>query len=75
MVKEKAREWLSHVLRHAFLHEFLADWQENWIQPLFKGGDHNLLKKYRTIMIGSTLAKLFSTILEMKLSARAEDNC
>lgn len=37
----EAREWLSHVLTHALHHGFPPDWQENWVQPLFKGGDRN----------------------------------
>ena len=36
-----ARAWLSQILTHAFHHGFPQDWQENWVQPLYKGGDKN----------------------------------
>ena len=62
------------VIHHAFAHGFPSEWQENWIQPLFKGGDRNLLTNYRTIMVGFVMAKLFSTILEMQLSKWYENN-
>lgn len=65
---------MLQVLHHAFAHGFPHEWQENWIQPLFKGGDRNLLTNYRTIMVSSAMAKLFSTILEMQLSKWAESN-
>ena len=65
---------ILQVIYHAFTYGFPHEWQENWIQPLFKGGDRNLLTNYRTIMICSAMAKLFSTILEIQLSQWAESD-
>lgn len=61
--KDRAREKLSYVLTYALHHGFPLDWQENWVQPLLKGRDK---KNYQTIMISSTLAKLFNTLLKEK---------
>ena len=65
---------ILNVMHHAFICGLPHEWQENWIQPLHKGGDRNLLTNYRTIMVSSIMAKLFSTILKMQLSKWAEDH-
>ena len=46
----------------------------NWIKPLHKGGDVNNVNNYRTIMVGSLMAKLFGCIMESKISAWVEKN-
>ena len=46
----------------------------NWIKPLHKGGDVNNVNNYRTIMVGSLMAKLFGCIMESKISVWAEKN-
>ena len=70
-IGDRARTWLSHILTHALHHGFPLEWQENWVQSLHKGGDKNSVTNYRTIMVSSTLAKLFTTVLEMKISSWA----
>ena len=50
------------------------DWTTNWIKPLHKGGDVNNVNSYRTIMVGSLMAKLFRCIKESKISVCAEKN-
>ena len=64
--------YLVDILNFAFTHGFPNDWQENWIKAIYKGGDCHLLNNYHTIMVGSTMAKLFSTLLETTLSVWAE---
>ena len=44
------------------------DWLMNWIKPNFKARDKNQLSNYRTIMVSSTIAKLYSIIMEHKLA-------
>jgi len=34
------------------------EWIENWIKPIHKVGERNILDNYHTIMVGSTMAKL-----------------
>ena len=63
---------MLNVIRDAFTYGSPHKWQENWIQPLYKGGDRNLLTNYCTIMVSSTMAKIFNTILEIQLSKWAE---
>eukprot|EP00249_Psilotum_nudum_P014414 c24809_g1_i1 orf=143-907(+) len=70
--KEHTQEHIAAVLNQALKHGLPVEWQENWIKPIYKGGDRNQLTNYRTIMICSTLAKLYSTIIETKLSKWAE---
>eukprot|EP00250_Pteridium_aquilinum_P030788 c42137_g1_i1 orf=103-321(+) len=53
---------------------FPTDWRENWIEPLFKGGDKNQPTNYRTIMVGSCMPKLFGSIIEQDVSKWAEGN-
>ena len=71
---KKTKSCMLQVIHHAFANGFPHEWQENWIQLLFKGGDHNLLTNYHTIMVNSVMAKLFSTILEMQLSKWPEND-
>lgn len=70
---DRARAWLSHILTHASQHGFTTYWQDNWVQPFFKGGDFNVVPNYRTIMVSTTLAKLVSIVLETKISTWAEE--
>lgn len=71
--RDRAREWLSYILTHALHHGFPPKGQENWVQTLFKGGDKNSVTNYRTMMLSSTLAKLFSIVLETKISTWAQE--
>ena len=50
------------------------EWKTNWIKPLHKGGHINNVNDYRTIMVGSLMAKLFGCVIESKLSVWAENN-
>lgn len=72
--KEYTRGCLVRLLNNAIENGFPLEWQDNWLKPIYKGGDRNQLTNYRTIMVGSTMAKLFSTIIENKLSLWAEFN-
>ena len=58
----------------ALQHGMPQDWSTNWIQPLHKAGDINDVDKHHTIMIGSLMAKLFGSVMKMKVSAWAELN-
>ena len=53
-------------------HGFPEAWLMNWIKPNFKAGDKNQESIYCTIIVSSTIAKLYSTIMEQKVSAWAE---
>lgn len=47
-------------------------WRLSTIVPIFKAGDPTEPGNYRTIMVGHTLARLFASILEQRLSRWAE---
>jgi hypothetical protein len=53
---------------------FLSLWRENFIKPLFKGGDMNNPSCYRRIAISSCLIKLFTRIMFNKLDEYLENN-
>ena len=60
------------IIEQAIKQGFPNDWLMNWIKPIFKAGDKNQVSNYRTIMVSSTIAKLYSTIMEQKISTWAE---
>ena len=62
---------ISDMFNDALQHGMPYDWTTNWIKPLHKGGDVNNVN-YRTIMVGSLMAKLFGCIMESKISVWAE---
>ena len=72
-----ARDLLSEVLARLFnrvMCEGLPDsWRLSTIVPIFKSGDPMIPGNYRTIMVGHTLARLYASILEQKLSGWAEE--
>ena len=68
---KEAHVWLSDMFSDSLQHGMPYDWTTNWIKSLHKGGDVN---NYRTIMVGSLMAKLFGCIIESKISAWAEKN-
>eukprot|EP00249_Psilotum_nudum_P001282 c13670_g1_i1 orf=1-453(-) len=51
---------------------FPLDWQENLIVPIYKAGNPDIPNNYRTIMISSLMAKLYSVIIEKEISQWAE---
>ena len=69
-----AKEWIHRLLNRAATQDIPTDWQENWIKALFKSGDRNQPENYRTIMVGSCMAKLLGSILEKEISIWAECN-
>ena len=64
--------WIMTIIEQAIKQGFPNDWLMNWIKPIFKAGDKNQVSNYRTIMVSSTIAKLYSTIMEQKISTWAE---
>ena len=50
------------------------EWMQNWIKPIHKAGDRSVANNYRTIMVGSTMAKLFGMVMENKISSWTEEN-
>lgn len=53
---------------------FPSLWRENFIKPLFKGGDMNDPSCYRGIAISSCLSKLFTRIMFNRLDEYLENN-
>ena len=71
----KGSTWISDMFNHALQHGIPYDWTTNQIKPLHKGGDVNNVKNYRTIMVGSLMAKLYGCIIELtKISAWTKKN-
>ena len=69
---KEAHIWISDMFNDALQHRMSYNWTTNWIKPLHKGGDINNVNNYRTIMVGSLMAKLFGCIMESKISVWAE---
>ena len=63
------RHWILTIIEQAIKQGFPNDWLMNWIKPIFKSGDKN---HYRTIMVNSTIANLYNTIMEQKISTWAK---
>ena len=57
------------IIDQAIKQGLLNDWLMNWIKPILKVGDKNKVSNYRTIMVSSTIAKLYNAIMEQKVSA------
>jgi hypothetical protein len=69
---KEAHIWICDMFNDALQHGMPYDWTTNWIKPLHKGGDVNNVNNYRTIMVGSLMAKLFGCIMESKISVWAK---
>ena len=53
---------------------FPKTWQENLVVPIYKARDPDIPNNYRTIMVSSLMAKLYSIILEREISVWAEQH-
>ena len=60
------------MFNHALQHGMPYGWTKIWIKPLHISGDVNNVNKYRTVMVGSLMTKLFGCIMESKISVWAE---
>lgn len=56
--------FLSKVFNNVICLGFPSSWTSNIIYPIFKFGDPNELSNHRTIMIGHTMANLYTTIIK-----------
>ena len=43
------------------------DWPMNWIKPISQIGDKNQVSNYCTILMSTTIAKLYSIVMEQKV--------
>eukprot|EP00249_Psilotum_nudum_P023583 c28929_g2_i1 orf=1058-3163(+) len=59
---------LQFMFNSVFKEGFPREWQNNLIIPIFKAGDPDLPNNYRTIMVSSLMAKLYSIILERDIA-------
>ena len=66
------RHWIMTIIEQTIKQGFPNDWLMNWIKPIFKAGDKNQVSNYRTIMVSLTIAKLYCTIMEKKISTWVE---
>ena len=60
------RHWIMTIIEQAIKQGFPNYWLMN--KPIFKAGDKNQVSNYCTIMVSSTIVKLYSTIIEQKIS-------
>ena len=60
------------IIEQAIKQGFPNDWLMNLIKPIFKARDKNQVSNYRTIMVSSTIAKLYNTIMKQKMSTWVE---
>ena len=49
---------------------FLEDWLMNWIKPIHKGGDKNMVSNYQTIIVSSAMAKLYYHTIKQNIMNR-----
>ena len=66
--------WIRDMFNYASQHGMSHDWTTNWIKPLHKGEDGDIIKNYQTIMVGSLMEKLFGCIMKLKISEWVEIN-
>ena len=71
---DEATTWIQDLFNKAIETGMPEEWTQNWIKPIHKAGDRSVANNYRTIMVGSTMAKLFGTVMENKISSWAEEN-
>ena len=65
-------EMLARLFNRVMCEGFPESWRLSTIVPIFKTGDPTVPGNYRTIMVGHTLARLYASILEQRLSSWAE---
>ena len=61
--------WIMTIINQAIKKCLPNDLLMTQIKPILKVGDKNQVSNYRAIMVSSTIAKLYSTIMEQKISA------
>lgn len=67
-------EYLHQLFNKLFeLGYFPEKWSEGFIVPLFKKGDVNMVENYREITLLSTIGKLFTKVLNNRLTYWAEN--
>ena len=71
---DEAVTWIRDLFNKAIETGMPEEWTHNWIKPIHKTGDRSVANNYRTIMVGSAMAKLFGTVMENKISSWAEEN-
>ena len=71
---EDAQKLLLEIMNDAYRREILpSEWQRGVINPIFKKGDKSLCENYRGISLLSHCGKIFSSIIERRLRAIAEE--
>ena len=63
--------WVMTIINQAIQQGLLNDWLMNLIKTIFKERENNQVSNYHTIMIVSTIAKLYSTMMEKRIIAWA----
>ena len=72
--RDEAITWIQDLFNKAMEKGMPKEWTENWIKPIHKIGERSIPSNYRTIMVGSTMAKLFGTVMENKIISWVEEN-
>ena len=73
-IGEDAQKLLLEIMNDAYRREILpSEWQRGVINPIFKKGDKSLCENYRGISLLSHCGKIFSSIIERRLRAIAEE--
>jgi len=73
LVKDEATAWTRDLFNKLMDQGMPKEWTENWIKSIRKAGERSIPNNYRTIMVGSTMAKIFETMMESKLSSWAKE--
>eukprot|EP00249_Psilotum_nudum_P025149 c29391_g1_i1 orf=1144-4386(+) len=63
---------LQNLFNLVLIEGFPEDWCQNIIVPIYKAGDPDVPSNYRTIMISSLMAKLYSIIVESEIASWTE---
>ena len=71
---EEAISWIQVLFNATIDKRMPQKWIKNRIKAIHKARERSTPSNYCTIMIGSTMAKLFGTIMENKISTWAEEN-
>ena len=70
----EAVTWIQDLFNKAIETGMPEEWTQNWIKPIHKAGDRSIANNYRTIMVGSTMTKLFEKLMENKIRSWVGEN-
>ena len=66
--------WINTIIDEPIKQGLSSDWLMSWIKTNFKSGEKNQISNHHKVMMSSSIAKLYSTIMEQKISSCVESS-